>query len=230
MTHVLLLEDHALSRNTLLRNLEKEGFTVSACSTGKEALAYLDAAVKGEAPMAQTAILDLNLPDIDGLEILKAIRNSLDHASMGVLLLTAKAEEIDRVVGLELGADDYIAKPFSFRELLARIRAVARRAAPSPASGKLITHGLITVNMERFIAAVDGQPMLLTRRELELLIYFLRHVGQLLTRQQILKEVWGLDHPHDSRTIDVHVRRLRIKLGPAADQLHTVIGTGYRMD
>lgn len=229
-THLFLLEDHDLSRETLAATLRDEGYEVAAFGTGTAALAHLQAAQRGEVPMPQVALLDLGLPDMDGLEVLRALRHPGVPATLGVILLTAKAGEIDRVVGLELGADDYVAKPYSARELLARIKAVGRRASAAGAPVNHLVHGPLAVNLERFGATLEGRPLDLTRRELELLTYFLRHPGQLLTRDRLLREVWGQRHGGDGRTIDVHIRRLRAKLGPAAAHLATVIGAGYRLE
>ncbi len=229
-TPLLLLEDHALSRESLAESLGREGYQVAAFGTGGEALAHLEAARAGRIPMPELAVLDLGLPDMDGLDVLRHVRGEGFPPGLGVILLTAKAEEVDRVVGLELGADDYVAKPYSSRELVARLKAVGRRAHPLPTGLPTLARGPLAVNLARFSASVSGEAVDLTRRELELLIYFLQHPGELLTRERLLKEVWGLQHPGDGRTVDVHMRRLRRKLGEAAAPLTTVIGAGYRLD
>lgn len=230
MSHLLLLEDQDLSRDSLADTLRREGYAVAAFGTGGAAVAHLEAALQGRAPMPELAVLDLGLPDMDGLDVLRLMRRPGFPPSIGVILLTAKADEIDRVVGLELGADDYVAKPYAARELVARLKAVGRRAAPMAAPMMVLTHGAISVNLARFSARVQDQELELTRRELELLVYFLRHPGRLLTRAQIMKDVWELPPTGDGRTIDVHVQRLRAKLGSAAAHLTTIIGAGYRLD
>jgi DNA-binding response OmpR family regulator len=237
MTHVLLLEDHDTSRVNLEQNLVREGFSVSAFATGTEALAYLMGASRRDAVLPEVAILDRSLPDMDGLEVMKRIRLDPALAGMQILLVTARSEEIERVLGLELGADDYVSKPFAFRELLARIRAIARRCAPpragssfAPTPGNTLSHGPLVVNLDRFVAEVAGEPVDLTRREFELLVYFLRHSGQVLTRRHLLKEVWKQPASSENRTVDVHVTRLRTKLGQALSGLQTVVGVGYRLD
>jgi len=237
MTHVLLLEDHDTSRVNLEQNLVREGFSVSAFATGTEALGYLAAATRREAVLPEVAILDRSLPDMDGLEVMKRIRLEPVLTGMQILLVTARSEEIERVLGLELGADDYVSKPFSFRELLARIHAIARRCAPpregSPSAlspGNTLSRGPLVVNLDRFVAEVAGEPVDLTRREFELLVYFLRHSGQVLTRKHLLKEVWKQPSSPENRTVDVHVTRLRTKLGQALGGLQTVVGVGYRLD
>jgi len=237
MTHVLLLEDHDTSRVNLEQNLLREGYSVSAFATGTEALEYLAAASRNEAMLPEVAILDRSLPDMDGLDVMKWIRLEPALAGMPIILVTARSEEIERVLGLELGADDYVSKPFFFRELLARIRAIARRCSPSlasspsaPSPGITLSHGTLVVDLDRFVAEVAGEPVDLTRREFELLVFFLRHIGCVLTRKQLVKEVWKQSSSHENRTVDVHVTRLRTKLGKALSGLQTVIGVGYRLD
>ncbi|HJW73459.1 MAG TPA: response regulator transcription factor, partial [Geothrix sp.] len=149
-----------------------------------------------------------------------------------VLLVTARSEEIDRILGLELGADDYISKPFSARELAARLRAILRRSAPAPAPEKSsrLTYDTIAVDLDMHTARVEDRLVELTRREFELLAYFLAHPRRVLTREKLLQQVWGLEYLGESRTIDAHVRRVRAKLGsPAADLIETVVGVGYRL-
>lgn len=235
MPHLLLLEDHDTSRVNLEQNLVREGFSVSAFATGTEALAYLAAASRGAATLPQVAVLDRSLPDMDGLDVMKWIRGLPALRGMSILMVTARTEEIEKVLGLELGADDYVSKPFSFRELLARIHAIGRRSAtgvsdlPSPASNSL-AHGPLVVDLDRFTAAVDGETVSLTRREFELLVYFLKHRGQVLTRKHLVNQVWNQPSAQENRTVDVHVTRLRTKLKPALDSMQTVIGVGYRLD
>jgi len=231
MPRLLLLEDHEFTRISLERLLVQDGFTVQAAANGQEALAMLAASAQGEAPVPDLAILDRTLPDLDGLEVLRAIRQDPALKAMPVIFLTSRTEEIDRILGLELGADDYVPKPFSPRELVARIRAIFRRIHPvEPVADKVLRHGPIQVNLDRFEAAVEGEPVALTRRELELLLCFLRRPGVVLSRQQIFKEVWKLPFNSANRTVDVHIQRLRAKLGPCADRMATVIGVGYRLD
>jgi len=239
MPHLLLLEDHDISRVNLAHNLVQEGFSVSAFATGGETLEYLQAAFRGEAALPDVAVLDRSLPDMDGLDVMKWIRSHATLRGMLVLMVTARTEEIDRVLGLELGADDYVPKPFSFRELLARIRAISRRAslqaslgvaqAPPPI-GNVLRHGALTVDLDRFTVVVAGEPIPLTRREFELLVFFLRHSGKVLTRRHLVNEVWKLPSSQENRTVDVHVTRLRAKLGEAGACIQTVVGVGYRLD
>ena len=228
MPHILLLEDDTEIRLGLEQHLRREGFSLTSVGTGREALQALGAS----GPRLDAALLDLSLPDMDGLDVLRAIRGDGSHRSLPVLLVTARSEEIDRVLGLELGADDYISKPFSTRELAARLRAILRRSTPveTPERAPQLSFGPITVDLDMHTARVDGQVIDLTRREFELLAYFLANPRRVLTREKILQQVWGLEYLGESRTIDAHVRRVRAKLGPpAAEQIETVVGVGYRL-
>lgn len=230
MPQILLLEDDTEIRLGLEQHLRREGFGVTAVGTGKEALQALAEASQG--PRLEAALLDLSLPDMDGLDVLRAIRTDAVHRGLPVLLVTARSEEIDRVLGLELGADDYISKPFSARELAARLRAILRRSAPvgTPERTQQLSFGPISVDLDMHSARVDGQLIDLTRREFELLAYFLKNPRRVLTREKILQQVWGLEYLGESRTIDAHVRRVRAKLGEAAAaHIETVVGVGYRL-
>jgi DNA-binding response OmpR family regulator len=231
MSHLLLVEDDADIRLGLEQHLKREGFTLSAFGTGTEALAHIARSSAGQAPHLDVALLDLSLPDIDGLDVLRAIRGDARYRALPVVLVTARNEEIDRVLGLELGADDYISKPFSSRELVARIRAILRRASFLDPGTKVqnLSFGPITVDLDMHIARVDGEAMELTRREFELLAYFLQNPRRVLSREKILQQVWGLEYLGESRTIDAHVRRVRAKLGDAATLIETVVGVGYRL-
>ena len=231
MPHLLLLEDDADIRLGLEQHLQREGFTISALENGKDALALLQQVSSGHGPKLDAALLDLTLPDMDGLDVLRAIRNTPATRALPVVLVTARSEEIDRVLGLELGADDYISKPFSTRELLARVRAILRRAAflDETAKGQMLAFGPITVDLDMHVARLDGEALDFTRREFELLAYFLKNPRRVLSREKILQQVWSLEYLGESRTIDAHVRRVRAKLGDAANLIETVVGVGYRM-
>lgn len=231
MPHLLLLEDDLDIRQGLEQHLKREGFSLSAFSTGKEALRHLTQTATGHAPRPDAALLDLTLPDIDGLDVLRAIRNDPTLRNLPVMLVTARNEEIDRVLGLELGADDYLSKPYSARELVARLRAILRRAAflDQPEKPNQLAFGPLSVDLDMHVARVDGQPLDLTRREFELLAYFLQNPRRVLSRERILQQVWGLEYLGESRTIDAHVRRVRAKLGEAANLIETVVGVGYRL-
>ncbi|MBA2608318.1 MAG: response regulator transcription factor [Actinobacteria bacterium] len=171
-------------------------------------------------------ILDIGLPGTtDGLGLCRQIR---DAGTTPVMLLTARDSEVDRIVGLELGADDYVTKPFSPREVVARVKAILRRSDAGPTKTTTLTHNELSVDLTRREARAGGAPVVLTAREFDLLVYFLRHEGAVLGRQQLLDGVWGSGWYGDERTVDVHVRQLRRKLGPAFD-LTTIWGVGYRL-
>jgi DNA-binding response OmpR family regulator len=231
MPHLLLLEDDADIRLGLEQHLKREGFTISAFDSGREALKFITQTAAGQAPRLDVALLDLTLPDVDGLDVLRAIRAEPHTRTLPVVLVTARNEEIDRVLGLELGADDYISKPFSSRELVARLRAILRRATFIDQTGKQqqLSFSNITVDLDMHIARVDGEALDFTRREFELLAYFLQNPRRVLSREKILQQVWGLEYLGESRTIDAHVRRVRAKLGSASALIETVVGVGYRL-
>ena len=231
MPHLLLLEDDADIRLGLEQHLKREGFTISAFDSGRDALKFITQTAAGQAPRLDVALLDLTLPDVDGLDVLRAIRAEPHTRTLPVVLVTARNEEIDRVLGLELGADDYISKPFSSRELVARLRAILRRATFIDQTGKQqqLSFSNITVDLDMHIARVDGEALDFTRREFELLAYFLQNPRRVLSREKILQQVWGLEYLGESRTIDAHVRRVRAKLGSASALIETVVGVGYRL-
>jgi len=228
MPRILLLEDDTEIRLGLEQHLGREGFSLVPVGTGRDALQALNA----PGPKLDAALLDLSLPDMDGLDVLRAIRAHASLRSLPVILVTARSEEIDRVLGLELGADDYISKPFSARELAARLRALLRRSTPFEGNERSVqlTFGPIAVDLDMHTARVEGQLVELTRREFELLAYFLANPRRVLTRDKILQQVWGLEYLGESRTIDAHVRRVRAKIGErAAEHIETVVGVGYRL-
>jgi len=231
MPHVLLLEDDAEIRQGLEQHLRREGFTVESCANGRDALRSLSLSQTPSAQHLDAALLDLTLPDMDGLDVLRTIRSESQLRSLPVILVTARNEEIDRVLGLELGADDYISKPYSSRELVARLRAILRRASFMEKTEKPqnLSFGNITVDLDMHVARVDGEALDLTRREFELLAYFIQNPKRVLSREKILQQVWGLEYLGESRTIDAHVRRVRAKLGVSANLIETVVGVGYRM-
>jgi len=220
---VLLVEDEATLVAALRFNLEREGYTVLAAGDGEEGLRL----AQREKP--HLVLLDLMLPKLDGFEVCRALRRT---SNVPVLILTARADEVDKVVGLELGADDYITKPFSMRELLARVRALLRRAeAPLHPEGGLLQSGGLALDPALRLASKNGQPLALKPKEFELLHFFLTHAGQTFTRAQLLKQVWGYGFPGGTRTVDVHVHWLREKIEDDLGypvRLQTVRGVGYR--
>ena len=221
---VLVVEDEPDIRDLLAFHLEREGYLVTRASTGAEALRQL----RASAP--DLVILDLMLPEMDGLEVCRRLRADTGTAGLPVIMLTAKGDEVDRVVGLEIGADDYIVKPFSPKELLARVRAVLRRSR-APATGIPLAVGGIALDSATHQASVGGQPLALTPKEFDLLRALLEARGRVLSREHLLDRVWGYARADEieSRTVDVHVRRLREQLPALVHGLVTVQQFGYKL-
>ncbi len=219
---ILIVEDEADIRELLRFNLEREGFSVLEAADGNEGLKL------ARQHMPDLMLLDVMLPGFDGFEVCRRLGAQSETANIPVLMLTARGEEMDRVVGLSLGADDYVVKPFSVRELMLRIKAVLRRGTRSSESPVLERHG-IRLRPEAHTAEAQGEEMPLTATEFRLLEDLLRHAGAVRTREQLLNKVWGYSFEGYARTVDTHVRRLRAKLGGAAAMLETVRGVGYRI-
>ena len=220
---VLVADDEPTLVATLRYNLEREGYRVVAAGDGEKAISL----ARSERP--DLLILDLMLPAVDGLEVCRILRREMN---LPILMLTARAGEVDKVVGLEIGADDYVTKPFSTRELLARVRALLRRTG-APHDDEMLVSGDLRVDMKRREATRKDQPLELKPKEMELLIYFLRNRGRAFTREQLLREVWGYDFYGDSRTVDVHVSWLRQKIEEQPGKpvrILTVRGVGYRFE
>ena len=239
---VLVVDDEPNIRDAVAFNLRREGIAVSLATDGLEAIK------RARMLQPDLVVLDVMLPGMDGFEVCRRIR---EESTVPILVLSARGEEIDRIVGLELGADDYLVKPFAMRELVARVRAMLRRARmdgqvadgtagpSSPTAGGLspgtgrppIQAGDVEIDAARHQARLGGQEIVLKRKEFDLLLYFARHPGVVLSRDALLREVWGYDYPVDTRTIDVHVRWLRQKIerDPAEpERILTVRGLGYR--
>ena len=222
--HVLIVEDNRDIADLVARYLTKAGFSTTVISSGQEALK----ALVDRPP--DLLILDLMLPHVDGLEVCRAVRTNEKTAAIPIIMLTARAEESDRIVGLELGADDYVAKPFSPNELVARVRALLRRTQRESAPrGATLTYGSIVVDPERHLVSCDGETVALTAKEFLLLEYLMRHRGRVLSRDVLLTDVWGYRYTGGTRTVDVHVRRLREKLPPLTDALTTIKQFGYKL-
>jgi two-component system response regulator RegX3 len=225
MTRVLVVEDEESISDALSFLLRKEGFEVGVASTGDSALVEFDR--NG----ADVVLLDLMLPGLSGLEVCRQLRQKADVA---VVMLTAKDSEVDKVVGLEIGADDYVTKPFSTRELVARIRAVLRRRGQGSADGgDVLESGPVRLDADRHAVTIRGETVSIPLKEFELLEVLLRNAGRVLTREQLMSRVWGADYFGDTKTLDVHVKRLRAKLEPdpsAPRHLVTIRGVGYRFD
>ncbi len=226
---ILIVEDETHIAEAIQYNLEKEGFLVSAIAEGNGAVRWI------QTQLPDLVILDLMLPGLDGLEICRLLKRDPKTMGIPILILTAKSEEADRVVGLELGADDYVTKPFSLRELVARVKVILRRsAAKQGESGvdKVLVCGDLRVDLERRIAWVKNKRLPLTMKEFDLLSVLMQAKGRVLNREQLLEKVWGLDRSLEieTRTVDVHVAQLRRKLFSAARTLITLKGVGYRWD
>ncbi|GAB3546059.1 two-component system response regulator RegX3 [Actinopolyspora lacussalsi] len=227
MTRVLIVEDEESFADPMAFMLRKEGFTASVATTGQQALEDF------ERNGADIVLLDLMLPGMSGTDVCKEIRQ---RSAVPVIMVTARDAEIDKVVGLELGADDYVTKPYSARELIARVRAVLRRGgeAEEPAQpGQVLEAGPVRMDVERHVVTVSGEEVGLPLKEFDLLEYLLRNIGRVLTRAQLIDRVWGADYVGDTKTLDVHIKRLRAKLEPdPTDPKHllTVRGLGYKFE
>jgi len=219
---ILVVDDEPDLLELVRFNLDQAGFHVDTAESGREALAALRRATP------DLAVLDLMLPDLSGEEVCRQIRADATLARLPVIMLTAKGEEVDRVVGFELGADDYVTKPFSPRELVLRVRAVLRRGAEAPPTGAPLERGRLHLDPERHRCTVAEEEVVLTAKEFQLLEALMRRPGRVMTRGRLLDEVWGADIAVTTRTIDTHLKRLREKLGPAAPLIETVRGVGYR--
>lgn len=224
MKQIYVVEDEKDLVELLAYNLEKEGYRVLSSPDGEEALRRIPV----KAP--DLVILDLMLPKVDGLTVCKTLKADPKTARIPILMLTAKGEESDKIVGLELGADDYMTKPFSVKELTARVRAVLRRFARAEEGAPRVRFQELSLDREKHEVSLNGKPLKLTAKEFELLDYLLTHPGRVLSRDVLLNNVWGYDYFGTTRTVDVHVRRLREKIAPYDKFLHTVKGYGYKFE
>lgn len=220
---IYLVEDDDSIRELILYTLHTTGFEAEGFRNAADFWQAL------EKELPQLVLLDIMLPDEDGLHILKRLRAGAETADLPVMMLTAKSSEYDRVVGLDSGADDYMPKPFGMMELVSRVRALLRRAAKPAAEDKLFTAGSLAVDVKRRAVTVDGEPVILTYKEFELLCYLLENRGVVLSRDQILTKIWDYNYSGETRTVDVHIRTLRQKLGDAGALIETVRGVGYRL-
>ena len=221
---IYLVEDDDSIRELVLYTLHTTGFEAEGFRNAADFWQAL------EKELPQLVLLDIMLPDEDGLHILKRLRAGAETADLPVMMLTAKSSEYDRVVGLDSGADDYMPKPFGMMELVSRVRALLRRAAKPAAEDKLFTAGSLAVDVKRRAVTVDGEPVILTYKEFELLCYLLENRGVVLSRDQILTKIWDYNYSGETRTVDVHIRTLRQKLGDAGALIETVRGVGYRWE
>jgi two-component system phosphate regulon response regulator PhoB len=219
---ILVVDDEPDLLELVRVNLAESGFQVEATTSGREVLDR----VRRSPP--DLLVLDLMMPDVAGTEICRQIRSTPELADLPIIMLTAKAEELDRVVGFELGADDYVTKPFSPRELALRVRAVLRRGRGGPGEGRVLEKGALRVDVDRHRCFVDDDEIDLTSKEFALLAELMSRPGRVLSRDRLLDLVWGSDITVTSRTIDTHLKRLREKLGSAGPLIETVRGVGYR--
>jgi len=224
MKTILIIEDEIDLAELVAFNLEKEGYRPLLAADGFIGLE------KARCNSPDLILLDLMLPGMPGTEICKALKGSEKTARIPVIMLTAKGEEIDRVVGFEVGADDYVVKPFSTRELLLRVKAVLRRAEAEVTPGKIVTIGTVAIDTGRHAVAVAGRLTELSAIEFKLLLTLAERPGRVQSRDQLLKDVWGYSYTGDTRTVDTHITRLRNKLGAAGDLIRTVRGFGYKME
>jgi two-component system alkaline phosphatase synthesis response regulator PhoP len=218
---VMVIEDEKEIRDLVRYNLERAGYRVTSVADGDEGLRRLFAS------RPDLLVLDLMLPGKNGLEILREVRGESMTRDLPVIVLTARSAEMDKLLGFEHGADDYLTKPFGPRELVARVQALLRRAQPSKNEGEFAV-GELTISTLAREAVHRGKKLALTPREFELLAFLARHPGRVLSREELLRKVWGYDYVGETRTVDVHVRRLRAKLGDKGKLIQTVTGSGYK--
>jgi phosphate regulon transcriptional regulator PhoB len=225
--HILVVDDEADLVELVSYNLKKEGFSIDSALDGETALTKLK---KGRYDLV---VLDLMLPGIQGLELCRILRNDPKTEALPIIMLTAKGEEVDKILGLEMGADDYVTKPFSPRELLARVKAVLRRSMEKPAPEKILKAGELVIDRERYTVSVKGKPIKLSATEFKLLLFLAERKGKVFNRGQLLDAVWSDEAFVEPRTVDVHIRRLRahIEEDPAHPRyIKTLRGIGYFFD
>ncbi|WP_457624773.1 response regulator [Persephonella sp.] len=221
MPFVYVVEDDEDINDLLVYNLQKEGFKVQPFLSSVEALKSI------HSNRPDIILLDIMLPDIDGLEFCKMVKSNPETEDIPIIMITAKSTEIDKIVGLELGADDYITKPFSIREVVARIKAILRRARRNRKENSIKVDGL-EIFPDRFELRVDGNPVNLTSKEFRILMLLVNNTGKVLSREKILENVWDSELDVYDRTVDVHIKKLRDKLGPYGKKIQTVRGIGYK--
>ena len=222
ISKILIVEDEPDIRDTLSYNFEKEGFEVLSSPNGKSALKLL------ESNEPNIVILDLMLPDMSGLDICRQIKNDKKLSDTSIIMLTAKSEEVDRIVGFELGADDYVTKPFSIRELILRVKVLIKKHTTTEHKDTSISLGSIYMNLDAHVVKINKKDIILTALEFKLLKHLLQRKGRVQTRDQLLGDVWGYSSEVTTRTVDTHIKRLREKLGVVADYIQTIRGVGYK--
>ena len=220
---IMCVEDEQNICEREVYTLQSVGFEAKGCGSGKELFSEL------ENNVPQLILLDIMLPDEDGLSILRRLRSDARYANIPVIMATAKGMEFDKVKGLDAGADDYIAKPFGMLEMVSRVRAVLRRCNNDKSQEQLLTYGELSVNTASHTVVVAGENIVLTLKEYELLKKFLYNPGIVFSRDKLLLEIWGYEFSGETRTVDVHIRTLRQKLGAAGEYIETIRGVGYRL-
>ncbi|MCK4790147.1 MAG: response regulator transcription factor [Desulfobacteraceae bacterium] len=219
---ILIVEDDKNIAKLIKYNLDKEGFRCQVSFNGEDAIKTLD---KNPTDLI---ILDIMLPGIDGLEVCRRIKQDKQLSNIPIIMLTARGEEVDKVVGFELGADDYIVKPFSPRELVLRIKAVLKRLKPAEVEKDLLKAGKLTVDLSRHKVTIDKKEVELTNMEFKLLVTLIQRMGRVQSRDKLLDDVWDIASDVTTRTVDTHIKRVREKLGKAGDLIETIRGVGYR--
>ena len=219
---IYIVEDEPDIRETLKYNFSNEGFKVFTAPDGEEALSNI------KKVLPDVLILDLMLPGLSGLDVCKSIRADDDIRDISIIMLTAKGEEIDRVIGFELGADDYVTKPFSVRELILRVKVLLKKQRESLVENKLVTFGPIRIDLDAHELKINDKEIVLTALEFKLLQHLVKRKGRVQTREQLLGDVWGYSAEVTTRTVDTHIKRLREKLGNTSEYIQTIRGVGYR--
>lgn len=222
MKTILVVDDEKDIVELLRYNLRKEGYNVLAASSGRQGIELAQ-------QQPHLVLLDVMIPDYDGWEVLRLLKNDKRTSHIPVVFLTAKGTDVDEVLGLELGADDYIVKPISIPKLLARVRSVLRKQEPKETDEPAVSLGAIEILPSEHIIRIDGKERFFPKKEFEVLLYLIRHAGKVITRETLLNAVWGTDVQVVERTVDVHIRKIREKLLRYAEYLETVKGVGYRM-
>ncbi|TLM66627.1 MAG: response regulator transcription factor [Deltaproteobacteria bacterium] len=224
MPHILIIEDERDLAELLAFNLQQAGYATTLAHDGAAGLALALAAPP------DLILLDLMLPGLLGTEVCRRLRQNRETAAVPVLMLTARGEETDRVAGFEVGADDYVVKPFSVREVVLRVKALLRRSGEGEPAGQILRIGTLTIDTERHRVTADGNDIELTALEFRLLLTLAERRGRVQSRDGLLQDVWGYHYSGDTRTVDTHITRLRTKLGSAGEFIHTVRGFGYKLD
>ena len=221
---VFIVEDEPDLRDTLKYNFENEGFLVESFANGESFIDFI------EKKKPNLVVLDLMLPGLSGLDVCRELRSKDKYDDISIIMLTAKSEEIDRIVGFELGADDYVTKPFSVRELILRVKVLLKKRAGNSTDEQTLEFGPISMNLEAHDVSINGESILLTALEFKLLKHLLKRKGRVQTRDQLLGDVWGYSAEVTTRTVDTHIKRLREKLGKPGDLIQTIRGVGYRFN